>query len=116
MNAAARSLQFSLASLLLFTTMTVTALAAFGAWGIAVAAIVGGVVVWVRSGTRIWPRVLIVAATLAASAVIVIRFTAGDDGTRHRSSCLNQLMEIGLALNKYREQHRSYPPPYLCDA
>ena len=110
-----RDVQFSLRRLLLFFVVVWSAMATFGAWGIAVVACLGIAMLSIQSPAR--RRGLILACGilfflyhLMAPAVVDSREAC------RQASCTARLKQIVIALQNYEDDHGSLPPAYIADA
>jgi len=108
-------MQFTLQTLLLVFVLVWSSLAAFGVWGIAVAAFLLVVVAVVRSnlskGTKI--RALLILALVLV--VLLPAVQVARDSSR-RGHCANNLKQIVLALHNYHDVYGSVPPACVADA
>ncbi len=59
--------------------------------------------------------ITLIGILLAVAKVIVSSFTTPREATR-RSSCTNNLKQIGIALHNYLDEHKRFPPAYIADA
>lgn len=110
-------MRFTLQTLLLSCVLIWSSLAAFGLWGIGVAAILLVVAACVRSTvskpTKAWILVLIaiVAALLLLPELVVV-----ERPCSRIAACRNNLKNVALALRNYASDYGTLPPAYVSDA
>lgn len=59
---------------------------------------------------------LIIAILIVGGFLTLVLPRTGDPISRRRQACINNLQNIGRALQQYRDLHGSFPPAYLADA
>jgi hypothetical protein len=110
-------MKFRLGTIAYVFALLAAAMAAFGIWGIAVAAWMG--LAWgayFSGSLRI--RELWLSASIAAVLVaLLIPASMGSHrGPSLRNSCVNNMKQIMLGLLNYEAAHGRFPPPYVADA
>jgi len=105
-------------SLILSVLIVASSVAAFGLWGIAVAACLLAIAAYLRtaeSAAQLAYRLLVILLivlfaiffTPCISAVVEAAF---------RASCKNNMYQLGRALLNYHARYQCFPPAYLADA
>lgn len=111
--------QFTLQTLLLSAVVIWSSMAAFGAGGLVLAAIILAAVAYIRISRSMWRAAAVVClAILCGFCVLSFVLYEGRhaDEAFRRASCTNNLKEITLALGHYHELHGCFPPAYIADA
>lgn len=106
-------LQFTLRSLLGTFVVVALSLAAFGPWGIAVAALALGMAWCIRhvEWGKVWKDLLVAVACLGILVAIVpALFVSRCSPQAYRFQCRYNLHQIGLALRQYQETYNTLPP------
>jgi hypothetical protein len=110
-------MQFTLQTLLLAFVLIWSSLAAFGPWGLAVAAILLAIVAYIRSAksmaTAAWNVFLVVLLVFLAVLFFLVRSVQGAREAGRRAHCANNQKQIALALQNYHEAHGHFPPAYV---
>jgi hypothetical protein len=115
-------MQFSLQSLLLSLIVVWTAIAAFGAWGIALAVGMLGIAFYFRAVVfmpQAVKKAWWVLASLFFSASTIAFLAPQIESAMHSSayaSSLNHLNMIKLALEGYQKNNGSFPPAFIANA
>lgn len=61
-------------------------------------------------------EVIVVFVILVVGIALLLPATRNAGPAARRSSCKNNLKQIGLALHKYHDQYRTFPPAFTVDA
>jgi len=112
-------MSFRLWTIFYVFALVAAAMATFGPWGIVVAGIV--LIFWVRMFYASNPRVAFFEILIAVSIIgllvaLLLPAVASSRGISRRNQCLNNMAQIGRALQEYYYTHRTLPPPYIADA
>jgi hypothetical protein len=110
-------MKFRLGTIAYGFALLAAGMAAFGAWGIPVAAWVG--VSWVCIAGKskrvqdIWLSASFVSLVLSG---LLIPASMESRRPSLRNSCMNNMKQIMLGLTDYEAAHGAFPPPYVTDA
>jgi prepilin-type processing-associated H-X9-DG protein len=105
-------MQFRLSTLFLIVFVVAASMAAFGGWGIMIAAAILPTALYVnhcetlRRGIR---NICVVVFLLGIIACILLQPHAGSYEASKRAQCSNNLKQIGIALCNYQDQHKHFP-------
>jgi hypothetical protein len=113
-----RPFQFRLRTLLLLFVVLGSSLAVFGTSGIAVFGVVVGLAIYIQRVESLSSLAYLVLAVLVLSCVLSLLLLPAINAAREagrRASCLNQLRQVGLALNNYYAARGSFPPACTVD-
>ena|SRR5271157_353196 len=109
--------QFQLRTMLLLFVVLGSSLAVFGAWGIVVFALTVGLAIYLHKVESLRSLVYIALALLCLTCLIGMLVLPAVNNVHdgYRGSCLNRLLEIGLALHRYHQANGCFPPAYIAD-
>ena len=111
-------MKFRLATIAYVFALLAAGMAAFGVWGILIAAWVGATWACIAGNSNrlleLWLSLSF--ASLVLGGLLIPGSMGSHRGVSSRNSCLNNMKQILLALNNYESAHGAYPPPYVADA
>lgn len=109
--------QVTLPTMFLVFFVLASSLAVFGAWGIAVFALVLGLAVFLRGVGCMSVVKYLVLAILCITCLIALLWPAVESAKEagRRVWCSNNLKQIALALGSYEVAKGHYPPAYIAD-
>ncbi len=107
--------QFTLQTLLLSAVVIWSSMAAFGAGGLVLAAIILGVVAYIRSSESMWRAAAIVLLILLCGCCLLLPGLQSAREASRIARCINNLSQIGVALHGYHDVHGCFPPAYIAD-
>jgi hypothetical protein len=109
-------LQFRLRTLLLLCVVLGSSLAVFGAWGIVVFALVGGLAIYLRVFRSLASIVCLVVGVPCLMCLLALpAFVEVERMGRQSAACLNRAQQIALALQEYHKANGCFPPAYIAD-
>lgn len=108
--------QFTLQTLLLSAVVIWSSMAAFGPWGLVLAAIILAAVALFRSAESMWRAAAIVGLIILCGLCLspLLQTEYGRRMAR-RVACTNNLKQIAIALQGYHDAHGCFPPAYISD-
>lgn len=109
--------QFTLQTLLLSFVVIWSSMAAFGPGGLVLAAIILGVVGYLRRSQSMWRDTAIVGAILLCGLCLLGLWLVVDTprDVYRQARCVNNLKQITLGLHNYHDAHGCFPPAYIAD-
>ena len=108
--------QFSLRTLLLLFVVLGSSLGVFGAWGIVALGLVVGLAVYLNQAESFVPLGCLAIAVIALLCLIfALPQTSHVTDANRASFCRVNIREIAFALQRYHEEHGSFPPGYIAD-
>jgi hypothetical protein len=108
--------QYRLRTLLLHVLLLASSLAVFGAPGIVVFALVVSLAIHIHQGRSLWSGGFLALLTFwLFCLLLLLPVVEAPRESSRRSSCMNNLKQLTLALRYYHEVNGCFPPAYIAD-
>ena len=109
-------MQYSLRTLLLVFVVVWSSMAAFGPWGIVVAAVILAGLVYYHAMKMTMSRLGLSIVCILLLLTLLMTVRSHPEPPRPRPHCANMLKQVGLALCNYHDANGCFPPAYIPDA
>jgi hypothetical protein len=108
--------QFTLRTLLLLFVVLASSMGVFGAGGIVVFALVVGLAIFLNKAESLKPFSYLVLAVLCLMCLWGLFLPdVGSHPPGRRAMCLNNMHQLGLALQNYHSTNAHFPPAFIVD-